>query len=118
MPAPPEVLTRLCERFDAPAFDAPSDRARLRLAVDEAGEWDFVVNGSARDLEPAEEKLRPDARLSADRAIAFARHVREALPAALHVELGCGHVPQLEAPKETHAAVRRFLAVSAGRAAA
>ena len=45
--------------------------------------------------------------------IAFARHVREALPAAQHLELECGHVPQLEAPKETHAAVRRFLAARA-----
>ena len=33
------------------------------------------------------------------------------------VELECGHVPQLEAPKETHAAVRRFLAAKAGRRA-
>jgi pimeloyl-ACP methyl ester carboxylesterase len=41
--------------------------------------------------------------------IAFARHVREALPGAQHVELDCGHVPQLEAPRETHAAIRRFL---------
>ena len=42
--------------------------------------------------------------------IGFARHVREALPAAEHLELDCGHVPQLEAPRETHAAVREFLA--------
>ena len=42
--------------------------------------------------------------------IGFARHVREALPAAEHLELDCGHVPQLEAPRETHAAVRDFLA--------
>ncbi len=41
--------------------------------------------------------------------IAFARHVREALPGAQHVELDCGHVPQLEAPRETHAAIKRFL---------
>ncbi|MEA2312068.1 MAG: hypothetical protein QOE28_2036 [Solirubrobacteraceae bacterium] len=41
--------------------------------------------------------------------IAFARHVRDALPAAEHLELDCGHVPQLEAPRETHAAVRQFL---------
>lgn len=299
MPAPPEVLWRLCDRFDATAFDAPTDRARLRLVVDGEGEWDFVINGGFRELEPAEEKLRPDARLCADRAtwsrigrdlrggmnafrrgrlqirdnlhlgvgflaatsgstdparlemgrvrtslgdiavaragdphaqpvvmlhglggtkgsflptvaaladsyrtlaidlpgfgdsvkpvgaaydprffakavchfmdadgiesahlignsmggrvalevgfeegfwtrrralerdslfvwgrhdrlvpIAFARHVREALPAAQHVELECGHVPQLEAPKATHAAVRRFLGAKAGRAAA
>ena len=42
--------------------------------------------------------------------IGFARHVREALPAAAHLELDCGHVPQLEAPRATNAAVRDFLA--------
>jgi pimeloyl-ACP methyl ester carboxylesterase len=42
--------------------------------------------------------------------IAFADHVRRALPAALHLELDCGHVPQLERPRETHAAIRQFLA--------
>jgi pimeloyl-ACP methyl ester carboxylesterase len=41
--------------------------------------------------------------------IGFARHVTEALPAAQHLELDCGHVPQLERPRETHAAMRRFL---------
>jgi pimeloyl-ACP methyl ester carboxylesterase len=41
--------------------------------------------------------------------IAFARHVREALPRAEHLELDCGHVPQLEAPRRTHAAVAEFL---------
>jgi pimeloyl-ACP methyl ester carboxylesterase len=42
--------------------------------------------------------------------IGFARHVREALPAAEHLELECGHVPQLERPRQTHAAVLAFLA--------
>lgn len=42
--------------------------------------------------------------------IGFARHVRDALPAAEHLELECGHVPQLERPRETHDAIRRFLA--------
>jgi pimeloyl-ACP methyl ester carboxylesterase len=41
--------------------------------------------------------------------IAFARHVREALPRAEHVELDCGHVPQLECPRETHGRIERFL---------
>jgi pimeloyl-ACP methyl ester carboxylesterase len=41
--------------------------------------------------------------------LAFARHVRAALPAAEHLELDCGHVPQLEAPQRTHEAVLRFL---------
>jgi pimeloyl-ACP methyl ester carboxylesterase len=42
--------------------------------------------------------------------IAFARHVRKELPAAHHLELDCGHVPQLERPRQTHEAVVRFLA--------
>jgi pimeloyl-ACP methyl ester carboxylesterase len=41
--------------------------------------------------------------------IAFMKHVEDVLPAARHVELGCGHVPQLEAPRETHAAIRAFI---------
>jgi pimeloyl-ACP methyl ester carboxylesterase len=41
--------------------------------------------------------------------VAFARHVTDALPNAEHVELDCGHVPQLERPRETHAAIARFL---------
>jgi len=45
---------------------------------------------------------------------AFARHVRDALPAARHVELDCGHVPQLERPRATHEAIARFLADGGG----
>jgi pimeloyl-ACP methyl ester carboxylesterase len=41
--------------------------------------------------------------------LAFAQHVRRVLPAAEHLELDCGHVPQLEKPRETHAALARFL---------
>jgi pimeloyl-ACP methyl ester carboxylesterase len=41
--------------------------------------------------------------------IRFADHVRRAIPGAQHLELDCGHVPQLERPKQTHAALRRFL---------
>jgi pimeloyl-ACP methyl ester carboxylesterase len=40
--------------------------------------------------------------------IAFMKHVESALPAAGHLELDCGHVPQLEAPKQTHAAIIDF----------
>ena len=39
----------------------------------------------------------------------FARHVREALPAAKHAELDCGHVPQIERPRETESLLTRFL---------
>ncbi len=45
--------------------------------------------------------------------ISFARHVREALPTAQHLELDCGHVPQLERPKQAHEALLGFFA--AGR---
>jgi pimeloyl-ACP methyl ester carboxylesterase len=40
---------------------------------------------------------------------AFANHVRDAVPAAEHLFLNCGHVPQLERPRETHEAIARFL---------
>jgi pimeloyl-ACP methyl ester carboxylesterase len=40
--------------------------------------------------------------------IAFARHVTDAVPAAEHLELDCGHVPQMERPRETHDAIARF----------
>jgi pimeloyl-ACP methyl ester carboxylesterase len=60
------------------------------------------------------EQLSPDTmfvwgRQDAIVPIAFMRHVERALPAARHVELNCGHVPQLEAPRATHAAMRSFL---------
>jgi pimeloyl-ACP methyl ester carboxylesterase len=41
---------------------------------------------------------------------AFANHVRDAAPHAEHLLLDCGHVPQLERPRQTHAAIKRFLA--------
>lgn len=46
----------------------------------------------------------------------FARHVQRTLPAASHVTLDCGHVPQVECPADLHAAMRRFLARHPGRA--
>ena len=66
MAAAPRALQQLLDRFDPSAFDAPAGRARLRLAVDDVGDWDFVVNGSVRGLEAPERGLRPDARLCAD----------------------------------------------------
>lgn len=41
--------------------------------------------------------------------IGFAAHVKQTLPTARHLELDCGHVPQLERPDEVHAAVAAFL---------
>jgi pimeloyl-ACP methyl ester carboxylesterase len=46
--------------------------------------------------------------------IGFMKHVERALPRARHVELDCGHVPQLERPRETHAAIRDFLRTVGG----
>jgi pimeloyl-ACP methyl ester carboxylesterase len=42
--------------------------------------------------------------------IGFEPHVRAALPNSTHLELDCGHVPQLEAPVPTHRALLKFLA--------
>ena len=42
--------------------------------------------------------------------ISFARHVRAARPDADHLELDCGHVPQLERPKQAHEALLSFFA--------
>ncbi len=49
--------------------------------------------------------------------IAFERHVSEALPRARHLELDCGHVPQIERPRQTHAAIIAFLSERSEEAA-
>jgi pimeloyl-ACP methyl ester carboxylesterase len=50
--------------------------------------------------------------------VAFAHHVRAALPGSEHVVLDGGHVPQLEQPAALHAAMRGFIgAQSAARTA-
>jgi len=41
--------------------------------------------------------------------IGFMRHVERTFPAARHLELDCGHVPQVERPLETHEAIHAFL---------
>jgi pimeloyl-ACP methyl ester carboxylesterase len=41
--------------------------------------------------------------------VGFRKHVERALPAARHVELECGHVPQVEAPRQAHEAILAFL---------
>ncbi|HYB12733.1 MAG TPA: hydrolase, partial [Myxococcota bacterium] len=41
--------------------------------------------------------------------IGFAAHVKRTVPTARHFELDCGHVPQIERPAETHAAISEFL---------
>ena len=42
--------------------------------------------------------------------IAFARHIAETLPQARHLELDCGHGPQVERSRQTHQAVAAFFA--------
>ena len=39
----------------------------------------------------------------------FIKHVEKALPVARHVEIDCGHLPQIERPRETHSAIAAFL---------
>ena len=41
--------------------------------------------------------------------ISFMKHVERALPQAKHVELNCGHVPQVELPGPTHREMAKFL---------
>jgi len=48
--------------------------------------------------------------------IAFARHVANAVPHARQLELDCGHVPQIERPAETNAAISAFFADAAASA--
>jgi pimeloyl-ACP methyl ester carboxylesterase len=45
---------------------------------------------------------------------AFERHVRDAVPQAEHLTLDCGHIPQVERPRQLHAAIGRFLASDLG----
>ena len=42
--------------------------------------------------------------------IGFVRHIERAFPKARNVELESGRVPQVERPRETHEAMREFLA--------
>jgi len=42
--------------------------------------------------------------------IEFMRHVERSVPRARHLELECGHVPQMEMPTQTHEAMAEFLA--------
>jgi pimeloyl-ACP methyl ester carboxylesterase len=48
--------------------------------------------------------------------LGFARHVRAHVPRARHVELACGHIPQVERPARLHQAVADFLSRLPSRA--
>lgn len=45
--------------------------------------------------------------------IGFKRHVADTLPGARHLELDCGHVPQIERPGQTHQAIAAFFLAGA-----
>jgi pimeloyl-ACP methyl ester carboxylesterase len=102
----PSSLQTLVDRFDVSAFDAPQGQARIRL-IGAKGFWTRLAT-----LEPLSlfiwgkrDRLVP---------VAFAAHVKQTLPAARHLELDCGHVPQLERPAETQAAIAPFLQEGGG----
>jgi pimeloyl-ACP methyl ester carboxylesterase len=67
---------------------------------------------------PRLEALEPDALFIWGRKdklvpLAFKRHVADALPRADHLELDCGHVPQIERPGPTNTAVASFFSLAA-----
>jgi pimeloyl-ACP methyl ester carboxylesterase len=41
--------------------------------------------------------------------MSFMRHVERALPRSMHLELDCGHVPQMERPERVHREMDGFL---------
>ena len=97
-----EFLRAYLTRAGRAAFYAAARHIYLEEPHGEAGFWTRLPT------------LQPDALFvwgSRDRLvpIAFARHVTDALPRARHLELDCGHVPQVERPAETHAALAEFL---------
>jgi pimeloyl-ACP methyl ester carboxylesterase len=63
----PNSLEVLVDRFDASAFDAPQGRARIRLIVPDQGQWDVLVDDAGARISTADERLTPDATLTADR---------------------------------------------------
>jgi pimeloyl-ACP methyl ester carboxylesterase len=94
------------------AYQTPAGRAAFYAAARhiylEAPHGDDGFWPRLRDLQP--DVLFIWGRHDTLVPIAFARHVAEALPHARHVELDCGHVPQMERPQQTHKAVAAFLA--------
>ncbi len=84
------------------AFYATARQIYLEEPEGEKGFWPRLatLQGDALFVWGRQDRLVP---------IAFARHVSETAPHARHLELDCGHVPQLERPRETHGALRDFL---------
>jgi len=84
------------------AFYAAARQIYLEEPHGEQGFWPRLsgLQGEALFVWGRRDKLVP---------IAFERHVRDTLPRARHLELDCGHVPQVERSGQTHRAVGQFL---------
>ncbi len=125
-PAPRRVVEPLVRRMIPGADDgwaAAGVDEFLRAFLTPAGRAAFYAAGRNILLDPPEgedgfwtrlAELSPETMFVWGRhdglvPIKFMKHVERALPAARHVELECGHVPQMERPRETHAAIRDFL---------
>ena len=94
----PDSLAALVDRFDPEVFDAPNDRARVRLTVEGEGEWDAVIHGAAISLrdprgEPdATIKAAPDAwsRVASDLVGGLAEHESGRLAVRRNLHIGVG----------------------------
>ncbi|HEX6116664.1 MAG TPA: alpha/beta fold hydrolase [Solirubrobacterales bacterium] len=64
--AAPAAFSVLAERFDPEVIDVRTDPARVRLGVDEGGEWDAVITAGEMRLRPADPEIEPDATIRAD----------------------------------------------------
>lgn len=105
-----EFLRAYLTRSGRAAFYAAARHIYLEEPHGERGFWTRLAT------------LQPDALFVWGRhdrlvPLAFARHVAQTLPQAQHLELDCGHVPQIELPAQTHAALADFFTATAAHAA-
>jgi pimeloyl-ACP methyl ester carboxylesterase len=126
-PAPRAIVERIVKQF-VPGSDTEWTAAGIdefmRSYVTRSGRAAFYAAARNIYLEQPRGQhglwtrlpdLKPDALFVWGRKdnivpIGFERHVREELPQSTHLELDCGHVPQLERPRQTHDAIKRFFA--------
>jgi pimeloyl-ACP methyl ester carboxylesterase len=96
-----EFLRVYCTARGRAAFYAAARQIYLEEPYGENGFWTRLCELETESLFVwgKQDQLVP---------IGFARHVEEALPHARHLELNCGHVPQIERPAETHRAIKDF----------
>jgi len=103
-----EFLRAYLTRSGRAAFYAAARQIYLEQPHGEQGFWTRLegLEADALFIWGRHDRLVP---------LAFARHVAEALPRARHLELDCGHVPQIELPGQTHAALGEFFTLLPGR---